>query len=733
MKKLERSLSLVYVVAIAVAGMLPSGLFVLPGLAAAKTGPSIWLAYLLAGFCVLPAAISQAELATALPTSGGAYVYIERAFGPILGTISGLGLWISLLLKSSFALVGFGAYLMVLADVPIKVVALAFLLLIMFLNIIGVKKVGKVQLAIISLSIAGLVPLVIYGLVTFDYDLLQPAVTHGSKGLITATAFVFVSYAGITKVAAIAGEIKNPNRNLPVAMVLSLVIVTVIYASVTFVMAGNIPTSSLEGDIRPIYSLAQQIGGTSIGVIAAVVGVFTLISGANSGVLAASRFPFAMSHDRLVPPHLAKVHPRYLTPIITIFFTCGLMALVIIFLDVEKIAKLASAFLVAMFILVNACVIILRETAVQWYTPPYKSPLYPWLQLFGILSGLVLLWYLGLLSNLAILLIAALGLAVFMVYGRTQSQRSGVLKVYGHRPALYLLYRRQSSAKSAIFNPDPKVGSLDATLVDANVVVPLFGGERSPEMLVEMGAALAGGEKIQVLHITEVPDQTILDALLEDDLIVSSLNRRISAMAEERQVDVDFDAAVSHDLVRTIYSVSDQTHCQWMVMSWDGRARTGILVNNPVGWLVSHVNSHFALYKDKGVRYIRKILVGMRPGRNDQEFVKVADRIANFHKASLTFIRIIDVNTPPSDSTELEETSKQLISNCQAPATVEIVKASNPLEALNAASAGFDLLITGTPRDDNWLRILFGSRDRFAEQATCSVLRITLHQDSDSK
>ncbi len=733
MKKLERSLSLVYVVAIAVAGMLPSGLFVLPGLAAAKTGPSIWLAYLLAGFCVLPAAISQAELATALPTSGGAYVYIERAFGPILGTISGLGLWISLLLKSSFALVGFGAYLMVLADVPIKVVALAFLLLIMFLNIIGVKKVGKVQLAIISLSIAGLVPLVIYGLVTFDYDLLQPAVTHGSKGLITATAFVFVSYAGITKVAAIAGEIKNPNRNLPVAMVLSLVIVTVIYASVTFVMAGNIPTSSLEGDIRPIYSLAQQIGGTSIGVIAAVVGVFTLISGANSGVLAASRFPFAMSHDRLVPPLLAKVHPRYLTPIITIFFTCGLMALVIIFLDVEKIAKLASAFLVAMFILVNACVIILRETAVQWYTPPYKSPLYPWLQLFGILSGLVLLWYLGLLSNLAILLIAALGLAVFMVYGRTQSQRSGVLKVYGHRPALYLLYRRQSSAKSAIFNPDPKVGSLDATLVDANVVVPLLGGERSPEMLVEMGAALAGGEKIQVLHITEVPDQTILDALLEDDLIVSSLNRRISAMAEERQVDVDFDAAVSHDLVRTIYSVSDRTHCQWMVMSWDGRARTGILVNNPVGWLVSHVNSHFALYKDKGVRYIRKILVGMRPGRNDQEFVKVADRIANFHKASLTFIRIIDVNTPPSDSAELEETSKQLISNCQAPATVEIVKASNPLEALNAASAGFDLLITGTPRDDNWLRILFGSRDRFAEQATCSVLRITLHQDSDRK
>ncbi|MDH3648562.1 MAG: APC family permease [Saprospiraceae bacterium] len=727
MKKLERSLSLIYVVAIAIAGMLGSGLFVLPGLAAAKTGPSIWLAYLLAGFCVLPAAISQAELATAMPTSGGAYVYIERAFGPILGTISGLGLWFSLLLKSSFALVGFGAYLLILADVPLKLTALLFLGLIMLLNIVGVRKVGTVQLVIISVSIASLVPLMLAGIVTLDYDLLSPAITHGNNGLITAVAFVFVSYAGITKVAAIAGEIKNPNRNLPLAMVLALLIVTAIYASITFVLVGNIPVSSLEDDIRPIYTLAHHLGGESIGLFAAVIGVLTLISGANSGVLAASRFPFAMSHDRLVPPFMAKVHQKYLTPITTIFLTCALMALVIIFLDVEGIAKLASAFLVAMFILVNACVVILRETAVQWYTPPYKSPLYPWLQLFGIVSGVVLLRYLGLLPNLAILLIVGVGIIVFLIYGRKQSQRSGVLKVYGHRPALYLLYQRQKSAQSAPFISDPRAGSLDAALDDAQVVVPLLGDERSPEMVVEMGAALAGGQKVQVLHLTEVPDITMLDALLEDDLVVSSLNRRIGAMAEEREVDVDFDAAVSHDLVKTIYSVSDHTHCQWMVMSWDGRARAGILVNNPVGWLVSHVNSHFALYKDQGVRYIRKILVGMRPGRDDAEFVGVADRIATFHGASLTFIRVCSLDIDKSSLQTLLETSNELVKGCNSPWEVRIVQSDDPLEALKDASAGFDLLITGTPRVDNWLRILIGSRDRFAELASCSVLRVTLH------
>ncbi|MFT5762695.1 MAG: APA family basic amino acid/polyamine antiporter, partial [Saprospiraceae bacterium] len=144
MKKLERSLSLWSVIAIGIGGMLGSGIFVLPGLAAAKTGPSVWLAYLLAGLCVLPAALSKSELATAMPTTGGTYVYIERAFGPLFGTISGIGLWLSLMLKSSFALVGFGAYLIVLADLPLIPISLTFLGLILILNVFGVKKVGTV-------------------------------------------------------------------------------------------------------------------------------------------------------------------------------------------------------------------------------------------------------------------------------------------------------------------------------------------------------------------------------------------------------------------------------------------------------------------------------------------------------------------------------------------------------------------------------------------------------------
>ena len=118
MKKLDRKLKLSAIIAISVAGMLGS-IFILPGIAAAKTGSSIWLAFLIAAICILPAVLSKSELATAMPSSGGAYVYIERALGPLLGTISGIGLWISLLLKSAFALVGLGAYILIFTSVSL--------------------------------------------------------------------------------------------------------------------------------------------------------------------------------------------------------------------------------------------------------------------------------------------------------------------------------------------------------------------------------------------------------------------------------------------------------------------------------------------------------------------------------------------------------------------------------------------------------------------------------------
>ena len=220
MKKLERSLALPAVIAISIGGMLGTGIFVLPGIAATKTGASLWLAYLIAAICILPAAYSKSELATAMPSSGGTYVYIERAFGPLFGTISGIGLWLALVLKCAFALVGTGAYVLVVlgmdSAVITKTVALVFLVAVFLLNIVGAKKAGSFQSYAVLAALLVLSALFFFGLQAADQttpffaklqnDLVEAG---GRVDLIFTIAFVYLSYSGVTKVAAIAEEIKK--------------------------------------------------------------------------------------------------------------------------------------------------------------------------------------------------------------------------------------------------------------------------------------------------------------------------------------------------------------------------------------------------------------------------------------------------------------------------------------------------------------------------------------------
>ena len=728
MKKLERSLSLPYVIAISIGGMLGSGIFVLPGFAASLTGSSVWLAYLIAALCILPAALSKSELATAMPASGGTYVYIERAFGPLFGTISGLGLWLSLLLKSSFALIGLGAYLAVLINIDdslTKLVALGFLCFILFINIFGIKKVGKVQIVVVGLSLACLVSVFLFGFPLVKSEFLSPFLSNGNKGLVSTVAFVYISYAGVTKVAAIAGEIKNPDRNLPLAMILSLVTIACVYVFIAFVLVGNIPIEDLATDVRPIYTVSNIIGGKYFGYAAAAIGVITLMSMANSGVLASSRFPFAMARDRLLPSFLEKLHSKYLTPVASIIITCLAMALVIIFLDVVKIAKLASAFKVMMFISVNLCVIILRETSAQWYNPSYKSPLYPFLQIFGIFSGFVLLVFLGWMPFIAILAISAIGACIYFIIGK-DATRTGVLRNYGHRPALFLFYKKnrkllKKQGRALSKNLDGKLAS------KAGVVVPLLGNENSAEMLTEIASAINPRDSVQVVNITEVPNQTFLDAFKQDTPKIVSIARRLKKLSLSQGLNIDFESVVTHEVSNTVAQLSGQISCDWLVMGWNGKAHSGLLIRNPVGWLLTHVDSNFALFKDNGIKNIGKVLIALRPGRKDKNFLAVAERVCSFYGASLTLLHIVTPSFTENAAKKMEAKSTQLLSGLKIPNDLKIVKSEDPLGSISTLSSDYDLLILGAPEKDSWISVLLGAgRDKFTENSACSVLRLTV-------
>ena len=724
MKKLQRTLSLPGAIAVSIGGML-SGIFVLPGLAVGITGSSVWLAFLVAALCILPAVLSKSELATSMPKSGGTYVYIERAFGPLFGTISGLGLWLSLLLKSAFSLVGLSAYLYVLIEVDsslTKSIALFSLLLILLLNIFGVKKVEKTQLLIVSISVLSLVGLIFFGFGSFDSALTEPVFSKESSGFISAVAFLYISYAGVTKVAAVAGEIKNPEVNLPKTMLISLFLITVVYVLVAIVLVGNVEASLLVNDIKPIYTLSQTLGGDAFGYAAGIVGVLTLLSMANSGVLASSRFPFAMARDKMLPDFLGSVSAKFMTPVYSIIVTAFIIGLAIIYLDVEKIAKLASAFKVLMFISVNLAVIVLRETNAQWYNPSYKSPFYPYVQVFGVISGVVLLAYLGLLPLLSVLGVFVFGFITFLFYGR-KTNRKGVFSSYG----IFSFLFRSGKGSVEEYKTDVSSGEENVVNKNAEIVVPLLGDETSPETLVEIASSIKEGVKLNAINLIEAPNQTFLEAINTHSPRSESIKRRILNIRPLNKTSLTYETVSTHNVSNSIENITGQRKCKWLVMGWEGRARSGILIGNPIGWLLRNVNSSFALYKDNGVRSFEKVVLALRPGRQNKAFIEVAENICAFYGAELTLLNIVPLGAPRDSINKVSDSSSKLISKTKCNSSLLVLESDSPLETITEQSANFDLLILGTPEKDNWLNVLFGGgRDKFVHNSVCSVLRLTI-------
>jgi amino acid transporter len=430
--QLERTIGLAGVIIISLSAMLGSGLFVLPSLAANMMGEGIWLAYVLAASVVLPGALSKSELSSAMPTSGGSYVYIERTYGPLLGTIAGLGLWASFLLKAAFALLGLSAYMLVVSiyfnfEIDMQKVALSVLLIVVVINILGVKKIKLVQAPIVGLSVLLLVGLTLKAMLFSDIDFIGPgkaAFETDPYTLAETAAFVFVAYAGVTKVAAIAEEIKNPGRNLPGGMLISLLAATILYASVAYMIMATLDGDwwIVDGEVveNPIYIFAHALGGTTLGLVAAILAIFTMASMALAGVLAASRYLFAMARDNLLPQALEDVNAKWETPHWPIILTGLAMMLAILYLPVSDVAKLASGFQIMIFIVVNTCVIVLRNTANENldYNPSYISPLYPFIQIWGIIGGAGLVIIMGEKAFIGALGAIIIGLISYYSYGK---------------------------------------------------------------------------------------------------------------------------------------------------------------------------------------------------------------------------------------------------------------------------------------------------------------------------
>jgi len=431
MSGLKRELSLLDLFCIASGAMISSGLFVLPGIVFKSAGPAIVVAYVLAGILYIPALFSKAELATAMPRAGGDYFFIDRSLGSAAGTIGGINSWFALSLKSAFALLGIGSMAILMEHsiniFHIKVIAIAFCLLFFIINLVGVKVAGRFQVFLVLGLLGILIYFIARGVFHIDPHNFQPFVTGGIDSIFKAAGMIFISYAGLTKVCSISEEVKNPCRDIPRAMFMAYGVVMVLYALVIFVTIGVTPATELSGSLTPISLAAKYFLGP-IGIFTIIVAaMLAFMTTANAGIMAASRYPIAMSRDGHLPGLFKTISKKYGTPHISLVFTVGFMIAMILFLNIELLVKTASAIQLIIFAMVTASVIVMRESKVLNYRPGFKSPLYPFIHIFGIFAYGYLLVLMGLKPVMISVSFMILGIGWYWLYTRIQVTRRSAL------------------------------------------------------------------------------------------------------------------------------------------------------------------------------------------------------------------------------------------------------------------------------------------------------------------
>jgi amino acid transporter/mannitol/fructose-specific phosphotransferase system IIA component (Ntr-type) len=430
-KGLKRELGLLDIFSIASGAMISSGLFILPALAYAKTGPAVVFSYILAGILVLPAMLAKAELATAMPKAGGVYFFIERSMGAPAGTFGGLASWFSLSFKTAFALVGIGIFATLISpnitEVQIKLIAVGCCLFFMFVNIIGVKHTGRFQIALV-LSLIGILVLYVFrGFLLIQPQRYTPLMPFGMGSVFATAGLVFISFGGLTKICSVAEEVKNPGRNIPLGMFLAFSIVMILYAAVVFTTVGLLDSPQLSSSPTPISLGASTFMGNWGSVVLAIAAFLAFISTANSGILSASRAPMAMSRDYLLPRFFGKINTRYKTPHVSIIFTTAFMIIVILFLSLEDLVKTASTLKILLFLLVNVSLIVMRESKIQSYRPKFRSPLYPWIQILGIVGYGFLIFEMGAIPLAITGGFVGLGAVWYWIYVRPNVKRQSAL------------------------------------------------------------------------------------------------------------------------------------------------------------------------------------------------------------------------------------------------------------------------------------------------------------------
>jgi amino acid transporter/nucleotide-binding universal stress UspA family protein len=680
-------------------------------------------------------ALSASELGTAMPRSGGAYYYVNHALGPMFGSVAGWANWLGLAFASAFYMVGFGRYIARIFGLSgsvgvgpvsitvVKLVALAGGAFFVLINYVGAKETGRLQNIIVVLLIGILTVFTFLGTLRAEPSNL-PAATDVVTTLET-TGLIFVSYLGFVQITSVAEEIKDPGKNLPRAVIGSVVIVTVIYALVLVIMSAAVPqgfiadiiSSDAENPIA-VVEVGDYIQGAAMGGALLFGGLLATASSANASILASSRINFAMGRDRIVTPALNEIHPRYGTPYRAIGITGGLILLFIVIGDLTLLSGAASGLHLIIYGLLNVALIVMRYVNPEEYTPDFVVPLYPLLPILGVVLSFALLVFVAGDALLLSFGIAAAAILWYGFYARSRTEKQGILSKH----IISQSDEMPDAAVSAAAGVQPDGGQY-------RVMVPLANPAHEQE-LITLASAIAKqrGGTVIATHIVTVPDQTALSAAADrSDEIDKSSQQLLDNAREDAEtfgVDVETHTVLSHKSYEAIFDAARTQTADLVVMGWgpDAHGSPG-RAESAMDELTETVPCDFLVLRDRGFDPSR-ILLPTAGGPDSELSAGIAKLLQSEYGSDVTLLNVDDDREAGERFLE-EWAAEQGLEDAD-----RLVKSGDVETAIRNAATDATLLLIGATEEGLLRRLVSKSLVLdVVDDVECSVLLTEKRRD----
>lgn len=715
--QLERNIGFLEAMTLGGGTMIGAGIFILPGIAAEGAGPASALSFVIAGFVALLAALSLSELATGMPIAGGSYHYVNRALGAFFGSIVGWGMWTGLMFASAFYMIGFGQYLV--EPLPfldgrafVVLLGLLGLSLIVGVNYYGTEESSQLQNVMIGSETVIVLAYVALGLFYVDPANLEPFAPTGPSGIVATTGVVFVSFLGFEIIATVAGEVKDPSRNIPLTMILSVVLVTILYALVMIVSTGVVPYASLGDSLVPVSDVAVVYMG-SIGVVAIVAAAaIAAISSSNSSILAAARVNFAMGRDDLVSDRLNVTHDRFGTPHRAILATGAVTALLVAAgLGVETIvallAEVASFSFLVSYSLVHVALVVFRRADPDVYDPSFRIPdaLYPVVPVLGVILSVLVI------SQMAPIVIG-LGLGIV-----------------GFGVAWYLGYARDHRIDRGLIEE-----ALAGDAADAYRVVVPVANPNTQRDLIRLAAATARAHAdegapelvaVNVLRVAEPsPGQNVEADRLDHQHALLEAAREL---AEEMDVSLRTRALTGEHVDETILEALLEEDADQALLGWQGtHTREGFTFGPNLDSVVERAPCEVSLVTFHGPRIGEPVALA-GPGPHSPAAARRAVDFATIDGAVPT---LLNVQPPTSDDgADSLERGEAVIADVAERAGLQpddfesrVVVDADGEGAIVDAVDGYDTVCVGLSERRDASRVTLGTiAERISQEATGNV------------